>query len=90
MNFGDAIAALNEGKRVRRGYPTTQEWGPSWADRHRYLVLEGPDGVKNIIQRWDASTDPVPSFRASGPGPNPNAWLVLTPDLLATDWEVCS
>ena len=89
MNFSEALDQVKQGKRVRRSYPTTPEQGPSWEARGRFLVLETCDGQVTVIQR--ATPLPPPSFRASGPGPDErDPWEVLTPDLLAEDWEVIS
>ena len=87
MNFSEALEQMKQYKHVRRSYPTTPEQGPSWAESGRSLSIQTKDGLPTIVQHVKPA--PPPSFRASGPGPDfRGPWFVLTPDILADDWEV--
>lgn len=87
MNFGDAIKALKEGKRVRRA---------GWNGKGMWLCLMPdvviPEGIvngrtKQFVPTGDLHVGAyIVMWTAQGtwqPG-----WLASQPDMLSDDWEV--
>ena len=81
MNFGDAIAALKQGKMVRRR---------GWNGKGMHLYLE--DGFsmpirggsfKGSVRQYEPVICMFTSQQKHQPG-----WLANQPDMLADDWEL--
>lgn len=94
MTFGDAIAALKEGKRVRRKYIPRTLWlekglgapmqeGDS-RPQHRANLPESlfDPGTEGIVTRLPAIRGKAPLFNFA------IAWTPTVEDVLAEDWVI--
>lgn len=77
MNIGQALDALKQGKKVRRG---------NWNGKNMWLLLQVPDAHSKMTLPYIYIEYPVghPAY----PNGSRVPWLASQTDLLAEDWEV--
>lgn len=93
MDFGDAIRALKQGKKVARS---------GWNGKGMWLSLSGPDGPRSVeaSKFWsennrkyaeecggDVLVHPCITMKASD-GAIVMGWLASQTDMLSNDWEI--
>lgn len=82
MNFGEALQALKEGKKIVRS---------GWNDQNKYLDLlpGGGQGDKHLalVTIPNANTNPTPAQTAHA-GEPPPPWTPSMDDMFGTDWEI--
>ncbi len=76
MNFGQAIEALKQGKRIARA---------GWNGKGMYVTLIGGDAV--TLAGNHVAISPCMGLKTPGNTMQPG-WNASTPDVLAEDWEV--
>lgn len=79
MNFGDAIAAMKDGKKVRR-----KGWNGSGIFIHLHPILAEEECTQPyiVIDTMGLQSDNNDAKRGIVP------WLASQTDMLAEDWEV--
>lgn len=79
MNFGQALEALKEGKRVAR---------QGWNGKGIYIELQRPDENSKMTQPYIyiVTTGLVTDNKAAPKGIVP--WLASQTDMLADDWSI--
>lgn len=93
MDFGDALRALKNGKRVAR---------EGWNGKSMWLSLSGPDGPRSVSAAsfWsennrryaeqcggDALVQPCITMKAAD-GSIVMGWLASQTDMLSEDWSI--
>lgn len=87
MNFGQALKALKEGKKVRRS---------GWSDKREYLYYVPAAAYAAMTdiakEEWgDGGTVPYTAYIAKKTGERDvTPWNASHPDLLSEDWEIIS
>ena len=82
MNFGDAIQALKNGKKVQR---------TGWNGKGLHLELQIPDENSKMTLPYIYMQYPSTPASDSAPSNHVNArvpWLASQTDMLAVDWQV--
>lgn len=77
MNFGDAITALKEGKKVRRG---------NWNGKNMWLLLQVPDEHSKMTLPYIYME--YPKGHPAYPEGSKVPWLASQTDMLCEDWEI--
>lgn len=78
MDFGFAIKALKEGKRVHRA---------GWNGKGMWLVLINPGNAMHTSQAGGFDMQPCIGMKTATNVMQPG-WLASQPDMLAEDWSV--
>jgi hypothetical protein len=78
MNFGEALQALKEGKKVTRSI-----WGGYWEPHHKAMLQSGSGSVDFITRYFDLFVVAVLKDN-KGNAPAQPYWE----DILAEDWQI--
>lgn len=81
MNFGQAIEALKQGKKVQR---------TGWNGKGLWLELQVPDAHSKMTLPYIYMAYPTTPASDSAPANHINArvpWLASQTDMLAEDWQ---